>query len=67
MKKIWLLFIVALGEFPVAHAGVTLKEIRAASNDVLVAFFTGDSIDVNEIDIGNEPQWKINGKPAAEI
>ena len=30
-----------------ANAEVTLKEIRSASNDVLVVFFTGDSADAS--------------------
>jgi endoglucanase len=50
-----------------ARAEVTLKEIRSASNDVLVAFFAGDSAEVNELDIGEASRWRINGKPAFEI
>ena len=50
-----------------AKAEVTLKEIRSASNDVLVAFFAGDSVDINEIDIEEKSQWKINGIPAVNI
>ena len=50
-----------------AKAEVTLKEIRSASNDVLVAFFTGDSVDVTEIDMDEKSEWKINGIPAENI
>ncbi len=50
-----------------ADADVTLKEIRSASNNVLVAFFTGDSADASEIDIQESSRWKVNGKPAVEI
>lgn len=50
-----------------AKAEVTLKEIRSASNDVLVAFFTGDSVDVNEINIDEISQWKVNGNPVQKI
>ncbi|MBN2174048.1 MAG: glycoside hydrolase family 9 protein, partial [Bacteroidales bacterium] len=46
---------------------VTLKEIHTASNDVLVAFFVGDTLDVNEISIDDVSQWKINGKPAVAV
>ena len=48
-------------------AEVTFQAIHSASNDVLVAFFTGDSIDMNKINIEDKSLWKINGKPASEI
>ena len=44
-----------------------LKEIRTASNDVLVAFFTSDKANVNETDIRDKSKWLINGKPAKNI
>jgi hypothetical protein len=49
------------------HAEATLKAIRSASNDVLVAYITGDSADVKAVSIEDKSQWKINGKPASEI
>ncbi len=49
------------------HAEATLNEIRTASNDVLVAYISGDSADVNAVDIEDKSQWKINGEPASEI
>lgn len=45
----------------------TLKDIRSASNNVLVAFITGDSPDVNVINTDDMSRWNINGKPAAGI
>jgi endoglucanase len=58
----WLLFC-ASG----LYADPTLRAIHSASDDVLVAFFTGDSGKVDTIDIGDKSRWKINGAPAAEI
>jgi endoglucanase len=49
------------------YAEVTFQAIHSASNDVLVALFTGDSIDMDNIDIEDPSLWKINGKPASEI
>jgi len=46
---------------------IFLKEIRTASNDVLVAFFTGDTLDVNAISIEDRSAWTVNGEPVAEI
>ena len=63
--KHFLLFILALTySIANARAGAALAEIRSASGDVLVAFFRGDSGDVNEVDIGDKTLWKINGEPA---
>jgi endoglucanase len=50
-----------------SYAELTLKEIRTASNDVLVVFYTSDKIDINEADISNPTAWKINGAPAKGI
>ena len=49
------------------NAKLTLKEVRTASNDVLVVFFTSDKIDVNEADIKDVSEWSINGQPAKSI
>jgi len=66
--KPFLLFILL---FSPAVSGVQekalLKEIRSASNDVLVAFFSGDSADLNAISIDEKSLWKINGEPVLEI
>ena len=50
-----------------SYAELTLKEVRTASSDVLVAFFTSDMIDINEADISDLSAWKINGEPAKNI
>lgn len=44
------------------HAEPVLKEIRSASNNVLVAFFKSDTVDLEEIDISDPGLWKINGQ-----
>jgi endoglucanase len=68
IKRLAFLFIVyLLSGISSLYAKVTLKEIRSASNDVLVAFFTGDSANVDEINIEDISRWKINGAPAVEI
>ncbi len=68
IKKILFLTVLAI-PFGLSGANpeVALKEIRSASNDVLVAFFTGDSADVGEISIDETSQWKVNGNRVAEI
>ena len=50
-----------------SEAALTLKEVRTASNDVLVAFFVSDTTDVGEVDIQNISEWKINGQSPANI
>ncbi|MDR1727183.1 MAG: glycoside hydrolase family 9 protein [Acidobacteriota bacterium] len=45
----------------------TLKEIRSASDDVLVVFIAGDSGDVNAIDIEDASRWKVNGEAARAV
>ncbi len=48
-------------------AKLTLQEIRTASNTVLVAFFTSDTIDVFEVNIENKDDWKVNGEAVTQI
>jgi hypothetical protein len=36
-----------------AAAKLTLQEIRSASKDVLVVFFTSDTLNLTEVDISN--------------
>ncbi|MDA3822408.1 MAG: glycoside hydrolase family 9 protein [Bacteroidales bacterium] len=49
------------------QANPTFKEVRTASNSVLVAFFTSDTVDINEINIDDVSKWKINGESAKSI
>ena len=68
IKKLGTLFIFwMLSGVSYLYAEVTLDAIHSASNDVLVAFITGDSTDVKEVNIEDKSLWKINGKPVSEI
>ncbi len=49
------------------HATPVLKEVRTASNKVLVLYFESDTVDLNEINTENISDWKINGKQPTEI
>ena len=46
------------------QAKVTFEEVRTASDQIIVAFFTGDEINAEAVDVSNPGQWKINGTPA---
>lgn len=50
-----------------AQAKLTLQEIRSASKDVLVVFFTSDTLNLSEVDISNVSGWTINGEPCRSI
>ena len=50
-----------------AEAKLTLQEVRSASKDVLVVFFTSDTLNLTEADISNPSEWKINGQPCRSI
>jgi endoglucanase len=57
---------------PIVFAGNVLaepifSEIRTASDQVIVAFFTSDTVDLDEIDISNPEAWEINGQQPLEI
>jgi endoglucanase len=45
----------------------SLKEIRSASNNVLVVLIAGDSRDLNAVNTEDVSRWKINGEPASGI
>ncbi|HEX2969102.1 MAG TPA: glycoside hydrolase family 9 protein [Bacteroidales bacterium] len=49
------------------QAKLTLQEIRSAAKDVLVVFFTSDTLNLPEVDISNTSDWTINGKPCRAI
>ncbi len=50
-----------------ANANLSFQEIRTASKDILVVFFKSDTIDIDEVDISNPSQWKLNGKSVKSI
>ncbi len=49
------------------YSKVTFKEVRTASDNVIVAFFTSDTVNIEEIGTADLSLWKINGKPAKSI
>ena len=62
-----LIFIVCLCLSQTARAELALKEIRTASKDVLVAYFTSTVINADEVNTTNLAAWKLNGQPVAAI
>jgi endoglucanase len=50
-----------------AFAELSWKEIRTASNDVLVAYFKSDVIRADEVDTGSPSAWTLNGRPVEAI
>jgi endoglucanase len=68
LKKTTFLIVLALiGGFWDMPARPSLKEIRSASNNVLVVFIAEDQLDANAIGIEDISRWKINGEPASGI
>jgi len=50
-----------------ADAALTLKEIRTASSNVLVAYFKSTTINANEVHTADLAAWKLNGQPVTAI
>jgi len=50
-----------------AHAALSLQEVRTASNDVLVAYFKSNILQLDEVDTNDLSAWKLNGRPVAAI
>ena len=50
-----------------ASAKLSFQEIRTASNNVIELYFTSDTLNVNEVDISDVSQWKVNGTPALGV
>jgi endoglucanase len=50
-----------------AQAELSLKEIRTASNNVLVAYFKSDVVRVDEVNTGDVSAWKLNGRAVMAI
>ncbi len=67
MKTILTFFLVLYAGILASNATPVIKEIRTASNNVLVLYFESDTVDLNEINTENISDWKINGKQPAEI
>ena len=50
-----------------ANAELTLKEIRTASKNVLVAYFKSTVILANEVNTSDPAAWKLNGQPVTAL
>ena len=66
MKRL-LIIALCLGSVTAVNAELTLKEIRTASKDVLVAYFTSTVINANEVNTTNLAAWTLNGQPVTAI
>jgi len=66
-KLLFVALLISTFCIPFTHAKLTLKEIRTASNTLLVLYFTSDTLDLQEVTIDNTSYWKINGEPVQEI
>ena len=67
MVRYLLVILMALFLYKPVMAHLIFKEIRTASNNVLVAFFTSDTLDMQEANIDNLSDWTLNGKPALNL
>jgi endoglucanase len=56
-----------LGASLAAQAELSLKEIRTASKDVLVAYFNSTKVDANEVTTSGVSAWKLNGQAVTTI
>ncbi len=61
MKRLLLLVILASG-FQTANAELALKEIRTASDTVLVAYFQSPVVQADEVNLADPSRWKLNGQ-----
>ena len=50
-----------------ARAELKIQEIRTAADNVIELFWVSDKLDVNEVDISNPAQWKVNGKEVLSV
>jgi endoglucanase len=66
-KNFILTFLILVTGVNQVFSRVIFKEVRTASNNVIVAFFTSDTVNIEEVDISNLTLWKINGQPAKGI
>ncbi len=66
MKRFFLATIIVCWPLP-AQPGLTLKEVRTASNTVIEVFFTSTTIDANEVSTADPSQWTVNGRAVSAI
>ncbi|MCJ7557447.1 MAG: hypothetical protein MUP90_11140, partial [Gammaproteobacteria bacterium] len=66
MKRVWVLVICFCFVLS-AHATLSLKEVRTASNNVLVAYFKNDVIQLDEVNTADLSQWTLNGQSVTAL
>ena len=66
MRKLTVLAVFLLASVA-GQAKLTFQEIRTASDNVIELYFTSDTLDVNEVDISDASQWKVNGQQVLAI
>ena len=59
VKYLTPVLLICFASFLKAH--LTLQEIRTAADDVIVLYFTSDTLNVQEVDTQDALEWKING------
>jgi endoglucanase len=66
INSLVVLFVLCSGQ-QLARAELTLKEIRTAADNVLVAYFQSTVIQADEVNTTNISLWKLNDKPVLGI
>jgi endoglucanase len=67
MTRCLLVFCLLLLSSTQSTSALELKEVRTASNTVLVAFFKSSTVNANEVSTSDLSAWKLNGQPVASI
>lgn len=67
MKKTLACTMLLLALCASARAGLTMKEIRTASDNVIELCFVSDKLDVNEVSIQDADAWKVNGQAVLSL
>jgi endoglucanase len=67
LNRLIFILVAVFGIFSTTRAEITFHEIRTASDNVLVAFFTNSELDLDAINTSRPSEWKINGQPAKSI
>ena len=66
-KNLFLSLLILFFAINQVYSKVTFSEIRTAADNVIIAFFTSDTVNVDEVSTADLSVWKINGKSAKSI
>ena len=66
MKRLLLATMIVCWPLP-AQPGLTLREVRTASNTVIEVYFTSTTINANEVSTADLSQWTVNGQAVTAI